>query len=142
METILEILNRGVEQLLGRGSGPFNTRFLIEPVIAAYLAIRAGIANARAGRPPYLWAIVTNAADRGRLVRSGLKDIGKPFAIAMAIDTVYQLVVFHAFYVVQALIVAITLCVLPYVVLRSVTTRLALRHYGRRADGKPRESGT
>lgn len=109
MEIILEILTRGIEQLFGRASGPFHLRLIITPSLATILAIRAGIKDARGGQPPFLWKILTNPAERQRLVHSGWKDIGKTAIVAFIFDTLYQLFVLRAFYVVQALIVVVVL---------------------------------
>jgi hypothetical protein len=121
MDALLEILGRGFDQLLGRGSGPLNLRLLITPTVAIILAIRAGIKDARAGHSTFLWA---NRAERQDLVRSGWNDIGRVFILAIVLDTVYQLIFFRAFYVVQALIVAVLLAILPFALVRNVVSRL------------------
>jgi len=46
-----EILNRFWENLAGRLSGPMNFRLVIQPTVAGILAIRAGLKDARGGRP-------------------------------------------------------------------------------------------
>jgi hypothetical protein len=121
MEAFLEILGRGFDQLLGRGSGPLHLRLLITPTVAIIFAIRAGIKDARAGHPMFLWA---NRAERRELFRSGWNDIGRVFLLALVLDTAYQLVVFRAFYVVQALIVAVLLAIVPFALFRGVVTGL------------------
>ena len=47
-------------------------------------------------------------------------------------DTVYQLIVLQAIYVVQALIVAVVCALVPYVLFRSPTTRLTRALCGKR----------
>jgi hypothetical protein len=121
MDAILEILGRGFEQLLGRGSGPLHLRLLITPTIVTILAIRAGVKDARAGHSTFLWS---NKAERRDLIRSGWKDIGRVFVLAVVLDTVYQLMIFRAFYVVQALIVAVLLAIVPFALVRNVVSRL------------------
>ena len=59
MGAISEMLNRGVEQLLGRADGPFHFRLLVMPTVVAILAIRA-VRGAREGQPAFLWALLTN----------------------------------------------------------------------------------
>jgi hypothetical protein len=121
MDAFLEIMGRGFDQLLGRGSGPFHLRLLITPTVAIILAIRAGIKDARAGHSTFLWA---NQPERRDLVRSGWKDVGRVFILAIVLDTVYQLISFRAFYVVQALIVAVLLAIVPFALFRNVVSRL------------------
>lgn len=124
MEAISEILNRAIEQLLGRTSGPLHVRLLIQPIVATILAIRAGLRDAREGKPAFFWTILTSPEERQILIHSGWKDIGKLFIVAIVLDTIYQLIVIRGFYVVQALIVAIVIAVLPYTLLRGLVTRL------------------
>ena len=47
------------------------------------------------------------------------------------LDTVYQLIVFRAFYIVQAMIVAFVCAVLPYILLRGPTNLLTRNFYGK-----------
>ena len=59
-------------QLLARVSGPMKFRLVLQPCMAAFFAIRAGLADARAGKPPYFWGLLTdhgqrNAYDEGRV---------------------------------------------------------------------------
>jgi hypothetical protein len=121
MDAFLEILGRGFDQLLGRGSGPLNLRLLITPTVAIILAIRAGVKDARAGSSTFFGA---NSTERRELVRSGWKDIGRVFILAIVLDTAYQLIFFRAFYVVQALIVAVALAIVPFALFRNVVSRL------------------
>ena len=124
MDAINEILSRAVEQLLGRTSGPLHFRLVIQPIVAAILAVRAGMKDAREGQPAFFWTFLTNPAERKRLVTSGWKDIGKIFIIAMVLDAIYQLIVLRGFFIVQALIVAVVVALLPYTLLRGLVTRL------------------
>ena len=85
---------------------------------------RAGLKDAREGQPAFFWAVLTNEAERQRLLHSGWKDIVKIFVVALVLDTVYELIEFRAVYVVQALIVALVLAILPYVLVRGPVSRL------------------
>ena len=125
MENVLTPLQRAVEELLGRASGPFHLRLLLQPTMASLLAIRAGLRDARQSAPPFLWTLVTEPAERKRLIQSAWKDIGKIFMIAIGLDVVYQIVALHSFRWLQTLIVAVVLAVLPYVILRGIVNRLA-----------------
>jgi len=136
MDAIREIISRGVEELLGRASGPLHFRLVIQPTIAIILAIRAGLRDAREGQPAFFWAVLIDPAERRRLLRSGWKDVGKIFVIALVLDTVYQLIVLRTFYVVQALIVAVALAIVPYVVFRGPVTRLTRGLYKREGAGQ------
>ena len=125
METFLQMLSRGVDHLIGRFSGPLNFRLFVMPAVVTVLAIRAGLRDAREGQPPYLWGLVLKRRERLRLFRSGLKDIGKIFIVAVVLDTAYQIFVLRAFYPGQAVIVAVACAIVPYVLVRGPVTRLA-----------------
>ena len=89
--------------LIGRVDGPFTLRLLVQPTVAAILAIRAGLRDARENRPPYLWSIFTSPATRHDLLRQGLADVGKAFVVAVILDLTDQLIVYRWVYPGQAL---------------------------------------
>lgn len=114
-----------VELLMGRSSGPLTLRLILQPSVATLFAIRAGLADARAGRPPYLWAMIGDPDQRKALLASGWKDLRKLFFMALALDAIYQVIEFKWIYPGQALIVACVLAILPYVIIRGLVTRIA-----------------
>jgi hypothetical protein len=118
--------------LIGRIGGPLTFRLIIQPTVAAFFAIRAGLKDAQAGRVPYGWVIFTDRVNRRNLLREGWKDVAKVFVIAIAIDFVYQISELRWFYPEEALIVAVILALLPYLLLRGPTNRIA-RHWHRGA---------
>ena len=124
MDTVVEIVSRGIEQLLGRAGGPLHLRLVIMPTVVTVLAIRAGLRDARRGEPAFLWAMLANQSERPRLIRSAVKDIGRIFVVACVLDSVYQLAVLRAFYPVQLVIVAVTCAIVPYALIRGPVTRL------------------
>jgi hypothetical protein len=115
---------RIVENLWGRLDGPMSFRFILQPLMASIFAIVSGLQDARLGRRPYLWAIVTEPDHRLSLIKEGWARIGKVFLVAVALDLVYQIVVLDI-RPGEALIVAILLAIAPYVLLRGVVTRVA-----------------
>ena len=56
---------------------------------------------------------------------SAVKDIGRVFIVAIVLDTVYQLIVFHWVYPGQVLTVAVVCAIVPYVLVRGPITRIA-----------------
>jgi hypothetical protein len=120
-----ELLARIWENLGGRVGGPMTFRLILQPLVASVLAISAGLKDARAGRPAYFWAILTDAANRRELIRDGWKSIAKVFTLAMIIDVVYQLIVFKWVYPSEVLILAFLLACVPYLLLRGPVNRLA-----------------
>ena len=125
MDEISEILNRGVAQLLARTIGPLQFRLFVMPTVVTLLAIRAGLRDAREGELAFLWGIIFDPSRRRQRLLTASKDITRIFIVALVLDTVYQRLVFRAFYVVQALIVAVGCAIVPYVLFRGPTARLA-----------------
>ena len=127
MESLLEPVNRAIEQLLGRYSGPMHLRLILQPVLATFFAVRAGLRDAKGGRAPFLWSALTQPEARKYLVASGWKDVGKVFLAALVLDSVYQFIFLHGFYPVQTLVVAVGVALVPYLVFRGPVNRFASR---------------
>ena len=125
MDAVLDAVSRGVDQLLGRAGGPLHFRLFVMPIVVTILAVRAHRRDVREGRPTVLWAFVRDPVKRRRLFRSGLKDFGRVFIVAVVLDTTYQLLVLRWFYPVQLLIVAVACAIVPYFLVRGPITRIA-----------------
>ena len=120
-----EILARVWENLGGRIGGPMKFRLLLQPLMVSIFAVRAGLQDARAGRPAFFWSVLTDAQARSALLRDGWKDIAKIFTMAVLIDMAYQVIVERWVYPLESLIVAIILAVVPYLLLRGPVSRIA-----------------
>jgi hypothetical protein len=122
-----EILKRVWDNLIGRSSGPMNFRLIIQPTVAGIIAIRAGLKDAREGRPAFFWVALSNPGCRPELLHDGWKDVGKVFILAMVLDSIYQLIVHRGVYVLELLIIATMLAIVPYVLIRGPVNRIARR---------------
>ena len=120
-----DALARIWEHLGGRVGGPLSFRLILQPLVATVLAIRAGVQDARAGRPAYAWDIFTNPSHRRELVGEGWKATAKIFVLAVIIDAAYQIIVFRWVYPSEVLIVAFVLACLPYLLVRGPANRIA-----------------
>ena len=105
-------------ELLERLNGPLSFRLIIMPMVVSFLAIRAGLKDARERQPTFLYGMVTHPAERPRLLRSALADIGKVFVVAILLDTAYQLATGESFRLMEVLVVAVSCAIVPYVALR------------------------
>ena len=123
----MDLVARVWEQLAGRIEGPFAFRFVLQPLVASVLAIRAGVADAHDHRAPYLWSVLSNPLERPQLIREGLKDVMRVFVFAILLDVIYQVIVFRWVYPLQSLVVAALLAFVPYVLIRGPVTRLKSR---------------
>lgn len=122
-----DIFKRLWENLLGRMNGPLEFRLIVQPAVATFLAVRAGLKDARHGRPAFVWAALTSPSYRHILIAQLWKDVWKVFALAVALDAIYQLMVNRGVYLLELFIVASTLAVIPYILLRGPVTRIAKR---------------
>jgi len=116
---------RFVENMVARVSGPMRLRLFLQPTMAAIFAIRAGLKDAREGRAPFLWNLLTDSASRDALIKDGWKDISKVFVIALILDVVYQIVVARFVYPGEVVVTALLLAIVPYTVVRGITGRIA-----------------
>ncbi len=110
-----------------RVGGPMTFRVILQPTMAALLALRAGLRDARENRPSYFWGVLTNHAQRPELLREGWKAIGRVFILAIIMDVVYQLIFERWIYPLELLIVAMVLAIVPYVLVRDPVSQLARR---------------
>lgn len=122
-----DIWTRVGHNLIDRVSGPMKFRLVLQPTMAAIFAIRAGLADARNGKSPYLWALLSGSSSREAMAKDGWKSVGKVFILAMVLDAVYQLIEEHFIYPGEMLIVAFILAIVPYLILRGLVTRVARR---------------
>jgi hypothetical protein len=121
------------ENLLERPSGPLALRFVLQPAVASVLAIRDGIRDAREGRSPYFWTVLSNPDERRARLAEGMKATGKVMILAIVLDTIYQIMKLGTFYPGEAIIVAFVLGFLPYLILRGPVARIARRFRRRSA---------
>ena len=124
LDVIQDIVVRQWNDLLARPSGPLSFRFLLQPVMAAFLAVRAGLRDARLGREPYFKLILTDAASRGQRIRRGLAATSRIAIFGFVMDAIYQVVALKTFYPVEALIVVFVLAVVPYFLIRGPADRV------------------
>ena len=137
-----EILTRGWTDLLGRSAGLMSFRIVLQPTVAIGLAIRAGLVDAREGRQPFLWHILSDPGRRREILRSGWKDVGTVFAVSLILDSIYQIIVHSSIYTLELLITATVLALVPYAVVRGPVTRIARRRCAATAaDGEPAITG-
>ena len=119
---------KAVEQfwhdLVERPDGPMRFRFVLQPVMAAIVAIRDGREDARSGRSPYFATVLGNSRERAGRLREGLNATARIIALGLVMDVIYQAIVFNTFYPDQALVVALVLAFVPYLIIRSVIARI------------------
>lgn len=126
------------DEMIARPTDSLAFRFILQPGVAAALAIRDGVKDAHNGRAPYFWTILHEPGRRRTRLIGGIKAVGQVLILAAAIDVIYQLVVLHGIRPVQTAVVAFTLAFVPYLVVRGPATRIARRFLEHRRPQSPR----
>ena len=129
---------RFAHQMADRVTGPMQFRLVLQPLTASFFAIRAGVADARCGKPPYLWRLFSDPVHREDALKDGWKSVGRIFVLAMVLDVVYQVMEFRFVYPGEAVSVSIILAIIPYLVLRGLVTRLVRTRNDQVARTHPR----
>ena len=119
-----------------RVTGPLSFRFLMQPAMAIFFAIRDGMNDAKAGRPPYFYTLFTDPEHRVSRLKQGLRAVVKILTLAIILDVVFQLFVFKWFYPVEAVLTAILLAFLPYLLARGPVNRIARTFLHKRSQSE------
>jgi len=131
-----DMIMRGFFNVIDRLGGPMTFRVILQPLMASIFAIRAGMKDAKEGRPPYLWTILTDPSQRYSLLREGWSAIARVFILAIVMDVVYQWLYLHWIYPLELLTIAILLAVVPYLLMRGPVNRIARRRINGHATAK------
>jgi hypothetical protein len=121
----VESQQRFWQHILDRTGGPMTFRFILQPLMACIAALIDGVTDARTGRSPYFWTILTDADKRGGRLHEGLIATSRILLLGIGMDLIYQYRVFDSFHPVEALVIAILLAFIPYVLLRGPVDRIA-----------------
>ena len=109
--------------ILARPSGPLAFRFILQPVMAAIVALRDGFQDAKRGSSPFLWTVLSNPYERWARLREGLNATARILLLGLVVDTIYQIIVFRTFFPYEALIISVLLAFVPYVLIRGLVSR-------------------
>jgi hypothetical protein len=120
----MDILERFFGSFLPRLDGPLHFRFIVQPLMAIIFAVIDGIKDAKMGRPAYFWDMVKKPDQRRELMKLGWKRLGKIFILAVVLDVIYQIKVYHWWYPGETLAVAFLLAIVPYLIVRGPVNRL------------------
>jgi hypothetical protein len=126
-----DLLQRLWTELVARPSGPMAFRFLLQPTVAAILAIRDGMKDARAGRPPYFHTILHDPVQRWPRLREGFGAVGRMIGLGIAMEAIYQWRVIGGFRPLEMAVVVLLLCFIPYLLIRGPADRIDRRRKAR-----------
>lgn len=120
-----EVHGRIWKDIFERPGGPMSFRFILQPIMATLAALHDGIRDARLGRDPYLWTVLTNPEKRAGRLREALIATARILLLGFAMDGIYQAIVLKTFYPGEMVIVAVLLAFVPYLLLRGPFERIA-----------------
>jgi hypothetical protein len=129
----MELFPRSIDAgLHGRLDGPGKLRFILQPLLSTSLGIRDGIADAKAGRPPYFVGLLfkhkTTPEDR----KKAFRQLAGPLTFGTVLDLIFQWIIFHQHLLIPAILVGTVLAALPYSIARAISNRIARRIIARR----------
>jgi hypothetical protein len=123
-----------IDELPQRLTGPGRLRFVLQPLVAMLLGWRSGRADVLAGRPAYLYGLVTGSVDRKAALRDGFAVVRNLVAVGIVLDAVAQLLIYRQVHPGAAVVVGPVLICLPYAISRALSYRI-VRLMQRRVDG-------
>ena len=113
------------EDIPRRLAGPGKFRFVVQPLVAVILGVRSGLADAKAGLPPYLSGVLFRSGVRGALVRSAFQTVINLLLMGILMDAIFQRIILGVSHPGAALVVGPVLIMLPYALARAVANRWA-----------------
>lgn len=120
-----QVRQRIVQNLLERPGGMMSFRFILQPIMASIAAIMDGIKDARSGQSPYLWMIIFSSKGRSNRLREGILSTARIILLGLCMDIIYQYFEFKAFFPGEAVVIALLLAFVPYLLLRGLFARAA-----------------
>ena len=105
--------------LVERPDAPMRFRFILQPLMAAIVAVRHGLNDAR--------TMLGNPRERAQRLNEGLNATARIIFLGLVMDGIYQVIALRQFYPAEAVIVALLFAFIPYVIIRGPATRIARR---------------
>jgi hypothetical protein len=114
-----------LEDIPRRFYGPGRFRFVLQPLAACILGILNGLADARAGAPPYFYGVLVHRGLRHGLVKHGLSTVANLILMGILMDAVFQRIILGVVHPGAALVLGPVFICVPYALARSLSNRLA-----------------
>jgi hypothetical protein len=131
-----DVIARTWQNMLDRPDGPLLFRFFLQPAMATLVALRDGIHDARTGRPPFMWTVLTEPTQRPGRLTEALIATSRIILLGLVMDTIYQIIEFESFHPFEAVLMAFLLGLVPYLLLRGLITRIARRWVANPTDSR------
>lgn len=118
------IIQTGVDRLIARVAGPMHARLVIQPLVAICLGIRDGIADAKAGAPPFLLDLIFQPDNRAERLKNALRRMLVPLIVAVVLDVIVQYMIFDRVRPLGAVLFGVCLMGIPYSLARGIANRI------------------
>jgi hypothetical protein len=122
-----------IEYLREAASGKGALRFILQPITATILGIRAGRADRQSGATPYFTQLLSDRETRRSALAEGAKQVSKVFVVAVLVDAILQFLAYGHVRPGWAVAVGLLLAGIPYVLSRGLTNS-ERRLRGQRGD--------
>lgn len=137
MLDIADMASRFWNDLIARPSGPFELRFALQPAMAALLAARDSIEDARRSR--YFWTVWTDRSRGGSRLKEDMRAVARVLILAALMDILYQIIALHGLRPLETVVIALLLALVPYQILRGATDRIAKRLLDRKINPRAKD---
>jgi len=121
---LTDLLSRFWEDILARPSGPLAFRFVLQPMMAIFLASRDGWHDAEHNRTPYLWTILHDPQHRRSRLHEGVVSTTRLLLLTAAMDLLYQVLRLGAVRPLETLAITFCLAFVPYLIIRGPAARV------------------
>jgi hypothetical protein len=118
-------IERLLHDLLERPDAPMRFRFVLQPVMAVIAAVHDGREDARIGRSAFFVTLLRSPQERTGLLREALNATARIILLGLVMDVIYQAFVLKTFYPNEALVIALLLAFVPYLIIRGLVLRVA-----------------
>ncbi|MDQ3020331.1 MAG: hypothetical protein M3R36_07145 [Bacteroidota bacterium] len=108
-----------------RHDGPMSFRLILQPVMSLIYAIIAGVKDAKAGNPHFLFeGLILGKTDRKTALKEIWKDVGKVFILAVIMEIIFEIIEFKTVHPFEVLKVSFFLAIVPYLLFRGLVDRI------------------
>lgn len=118
-----DFITRFFDNLGLKFDGPMKLRFIMQPLVSLIFAVRSGLRDSKSGKIFYFQGLITGKVERRDLLKEGWRDVGKLFIMALLLDIIAQLIILKTVYPFEALLTAVILAFIPYVIFRGLVNR-------------------
>jgi hypothetical protein len=92
--------------------------------MAVITGLKDGLEDARTGRSPYFWTVLTRAGERGARLREGFTATSRIIVLGLIMDAAYQVIALRKFYPGEA-VFSLLLAFVPYLLTCGSVERVA-----------------